>query len=230
MITKKKNPKVDLEKKRFAFFQIGLILAAALCLMAFEYTGIQFSDIEKQTAQEDISIIETPIPQELIQIEQPQKQRRQQQIINEVIEVEQLTPKETSKEVQHLEIDLANLQNLLTSGDEGGFSHDANRFDPTDNPGVMPEFPGGEAAMARWISQNINIPEYAYPMNGTVYVSFVVNKYGNIEDVKIGKGIDQVYDNAALAVVKRMPEWIPGEQFGKPVAVSYHLPIRIINR
>jgi protein TonB len=94
---------------------------------------------------------------------------------------------------------------------------------------VMPQFPGGIAAMNKWIANNIDLPYYTQQLSGTIYVEFVVDKKGAITNVKLSNKMHQDYDNACLAVVSKMPKWTPGEQAGKNVNVRYHLPIKFVS-
>lgn len=91
----------------------------------------------------------------------------------------------------------------------------------------MPEFPGGAAEMMTYLSGNIKYPEQAKDkgISGRVFLSFVVEKDGSVNQVKVVKGIGGGCDEEALRVVKAMPKWKPGLQKGKPVRVSYMLPI-----
>lgn len=91
----------------------------------------------------------------------------------------------------------------------------------------MPEFPGGEAALRNFIAQTIKYPVAAQDLGiqGRVYVSFVVSKTGKVTDAKIARGVDPVLDQEALRVVNALPLWKPGIQRGKPVNVSYTVPI-----
>ncbi len=91
----------------------------------------------------------------------------------------------------------------------------------------MPEFPGGEAEMMKFLAQNIQYPLNAARNNveGRVVLQFVVEKDGRIGDVKIARSVDPELDAEALRVVKSMPNFIPGRQDGKPVAVWYTIPI-----
>lgn len=95
----------------------------------------------------------------------------------------------------------------------------------------MPKFPGGEAEMMKFIQKNLIYPktELDGGFGGTIYISFVVNKDGNVSNFKIIKpsSIYKAYDNEALRVVKLMPKWEPGKNNGKVVRVRYNLPIRI---
>ena len=91
----------------------------------------------------------------------------------------------------------------------------------------MPEFPGGEAALRNFIAQTIKYPVAAQDLGiqGRVYVSFVVSKTGKVIDAKIARGVDPVLDKEALRVVNALPLWKAGMQRGKPVNVSYTVPI-----
>ena len=91
----------------------------------------------------------------------------------------------------------------------------------------QPEFTGGYEAMAAFIKKNLKYPASARRMGveGKVYVQFVVNKDGNITDVKTLRGISDDCDKEAERIVKAMPPWKAGKQNGKPVRVSFVLPI-----
>lgn len=62
-------------------------------------------------------------------------------------------------------------------------------------------------------------------IQGKVYIQFVIERDGSITDVKVLRGVDASLDKEAVRVVKAMPKWKPGKQRGKPVRVSYTLPI-----
>ena len=91
----------------------------------------------------------------------------------------------------------------------------------------MPSFPGGEAERNKFLAENIVYPQQATEngIQGTVYVSFVVDSKGNVTDVKILRGIGGGCDEEALRVVKMMPAWHPGKQNGKLVRVLFNMPI-----
>jgi periplasmic protein TonB len=91
----------------------------------------------------------------------------------------------------------------------------------------MPEFPGGEEKMLRFLMENIKYPETAREngISGSVYVTFVVGKNGVISDVKLLRGIGGGCDEEAIRVIKMMPHWVPGRQNGKSVAVLFNLPV-----
>ncbi len=91
-----------------------------------------------------------------------------------------------------------------------------------------PSFPGGEAAMYKWLGDNINYPVVAQENNiqGRVVCQFVVGRNGEIEDVRVVRGVDNSLDREAIRVIKSMPKWIPGRQGGNAVKVRYTLPVQ----
>ena len=96
-----------------------------------------------------------------------------------------------------------------------------------DFPDVEAGFPGGPAAMMKWINDNIKYPQTSIEMNeqGRVFLSFVVETNGSISNVKIERGISIDLDREAKRVIKKMPKWVPGESAGRAVRARCRLPI-----
>lgn len=97
----------------------------------------------------------------------------------------------------------------------------------TANVQQQPEFPGGEAAMYKWLNDHINYPAVAAEegVQGKVIVQFIVSKTGSIEDVKAIRGPHKALEAEAVRVVKSMPAWNPGRNNGQAVKVTYVLPV-----
>ena len=91
----------------------------------------------------------------------------------------------------------------------------------------MPSFPGGEAALAKFLSSNLRYPPRAEEMGikGRVTCQFIVEADGRVTHVKVIRGVDPDLDDEAVRVIYRMPNWIPGKKEGKPVRVRYTCPI-----
>ena len=104
---------------------------------------------------------------------------------------------------------------------------DDNRVKSYEAVEQKPEFPGGQMAMMEFLGQNVNYPENAAKndVQGRVLVQFVVEKTGEIGEVKVVRPVDEELDAEAVRVVKMMPKFIPGRHNGKDVAVWYTLPI-----
>ena len=91
----------------------------------------------------------------------------------------------------------------------------------------MPTFPGGDAAMMKYLSENVKYPALAIKAQeqGRVVVSFTVEKDGAISDVKVARSVTPSLDAEAVRVVKAMPKWTPGKQGGQLVRVRYNVPV-----
>ena len=90
-----------------------------------------------------------------------------------------------------------------------------------------PTFPGGDAAMFKWLGEHINYPAAAAEegASGKVQVQFVVSKTGKVTNVTVVRGKHPALDKEAIRVVSAMPNWTPGRQNGQPVNVTYILPV-----
>jgi len=110
---------------------------------------------------------------------------------------------------------------------KGGGGSGGGPSEPVRAPDEMPEYPGGMAALNKFVSQHVNYPYAAREENiqGKVLVKFVVDEQGAITDAKIVKGIGGGCDKEALRVINAMPRWKPGKVKGRAVKVYYMLPI-----
>jgi TonB family protein len=91
-----------------------------------------------------------------------------------------------------------------------------------------PVFPGGEEAMFRFLKEQVVYPKEARNkgLQGTVYVTFTIDRTGQVRNVELLRGVHPLLDEEALRVVRSMPDWEPGRQRGKAVRTQYTLPIR----
>ena len=91
----------------------------------------------------------------------------------------------------------------------------------------MPQFPGGEAALMKFLQSHINYPPMAAENNvqGRVVVQFVVDKTGKVGEVKIVRSVDKDLDKEAARVCASLPKFTPGRQNGQAVSVWYTLPV-----
>lgn len=217
----KKTPEADLSKKTGMFLNLGLAISVGLCLFAFEYKSYDdrnLKDLGSLTDEFeellDIPITEQPPPPPP-PIEQP--------IIEEIpdeVEIEEKIEVNFDVDVQEetviKEVVIADAP-VVEKADE--------IFDVVEN---SPEFPGGMEAWNQYLSKNLKYPTQARRMGieGTVYVVFVVNTDGSVQDVELLRGIGGGCDEEALRVVSGAPKWTPGKQRGRPVRVRMRLPIR----
>lgn len=116
------------------------------------------------------------------------------------------------------------IETIMTPTDKGGTEKKPETFIVVE---TMPQFPGGEAEMYRFISDNLKYPvvDQEIGTQGRVIVRFVVSKTGEISNLELLKGISPTCDKEAMRVIKSMPKWIPGKQSGNPVQVYFTIPI-----
>lgn len=219
----KKTPKANLEDKRILFFEFGLVISILICLYGFESkSGIKPSDtlgILTDQAVEEIVIPITKPEETKPELPPPPK------VVDLLLIVEN-----NAEIIDELEI----IDTEVTSETAIHAAMYANKPESSVDetvvflaPEEMPEFPGGYGALLNFLGQNIKYPTIAAEngVSGRVTVNFVVNKDGSISDAKILRGVDQALDKEAIRLVCSMPKWKPGKQSGKPVRVSYSVPI-----
>lgn len=93
---------------------------------------------------------------------------------------------------------------------------------------IQPEFPGGQAEMYTWMKKNTAYPDSAFlkGIQGKVYVEFVVEKDGQVDQVLLRRGVNQWLDEEAVRVVGQMPTWKPGRlEDGTAVRTRFTIPI-----
>ena len=115
--------------------------------------------------------------------------------------------------------DIADLKQVVTQAVE-----EEKVFDMVEQ---MPQFPGGQTELMKWIGEHLKYPTIAQEngVQGRVTCQFVVGKDGKVRDVTVLKTLDPYCDKEAVRVIMAMPNWIPGKQNGKAVAVKYTVPI-----
>jgi len=124
-------------------------------------------------------------------------------------------------------------ESKVSSKTAGEVSTVSQEQTPTENEVFMvvedmPEYPGGQDALITYLVTNIKYPQEAKEkgITGTVYVQYIVEKDGNITNVKILRGVGGGCDEEAIRVVSGMPKWTPGKQRGENVRVAFTLPIK----
>ena len=223
----KKSPKADLENKRNIFVQIGLVVALAICLYGFEST--------KKVAQVDSlgSVSGQTVEEEIIPITRqdqvpPPPPPPPPKVVDMLVIVDDNTEIKDELQIEDSEADaktaITAVMQVSTAKEE---EEETPVFFIVEE---MPEFPGGQLALRTFIAQSVKYPVIAQEngIQGKVFVNFVVEKDGSIKNAKIFRGVDPSLDKEALRVVNSLPKWKPGKQGGKPVRVSYTVPINFV--
>lgn len=231
----KKNKKANLERKRFAFFQIGLLISGSLCLAAFEWsTAVPNERVEIMEDDNRIIDLEPTIDADKFKIIKEKPKTRK--LVN-LDNIEKLKIVKTLTKTGNLQTTKNSDIIFIPGDDDCIFCGIDTSLEPEggtiwDFPEIEPEFPGGAAAMAEWLGSKIVYPELPADMGigGYVYIEFVVNEDGSIEQVKSKGAPHSDLSDEGMRVVNQMPKWKPGEQAGKPVRVRFTLPINFVAR
>ena len=220
----KKTPKADLENKKQLYFMVGLVLALGIVLVGFEWTS------KPDKASSLGSLTAVAVEEEIIPITREMEVKPPPPPPPKVVEVLNIVDDDVKiddeLEIEDSEADDKTLIDVapVVAAKEEEEEETAEVFFIVED---MPEFPGGEMALRAYIANQIKYPVIAQEngIQGKVYVTFVVGKDGSVSNATIARGVDASLDKEALRVVNTLPKWKPGKQRGKPVNVSYTVPI-----
>ncbi|MDL2208070.1 energy transducer TonB [Parabacteroides sp. OttesenSCG-928-O15] len=223
----KKSPKADLEGGKTLSILMGLVVALACMFVGFEW-GTR--DIQVVTASEGVADIiaeeeiEITRPEELPPPPPPPPVQAAPEMLNVVeddVELEQQEILSTEDDQSAAQVETYVAPTVVEEEEES----DTQIFTVVEK---MPQFPGGDAALLKFVNSSIKYPVIAQEngIQGRVVISFVVNRDGSVVDAEIVRGQDPSLDKEALRVIGTMPKWSPGEQRGKPVRVKYTMPIQ----
>jgi len=223
----KKTDRANLESKKGLFTEIGLVVALIFTLAAFEYTKEDLktnSLMAIRDAQGDEEIV--PITRQELQKQEPPKPKTiiiDLKIVDDDIKLNDDLNFDAFDANQN---DAIKIESLI--GNQAEEEEDAQIFQIVED---MPKFQGGEIEEFRnYIQTMVKYPPLAMEngISGTVYVSFVVNRRGEIAGINIIRGVDPSLDEEVIKALKGAPKWEPGKQRGKPVNVSFSIPVKFI--
>jgi len=218
----KKSEKASLERDKVIYVLMGLVFVLSLVYVALEWT-------EHEVTKYEVSDTEFLFEEE-VEIQQTSQETPPPPPPPAVQEVEVLNVVEDNVETESIEVNTEDDKET-----EVVISAPVDAPDEDEEEEVvfvvvekMPEFPGGQQALFKYLSENVKYPVIAQEngIQGRVICQFVVNKDGAIVDVEVVRsGGDPSLDKEAIRVIKSMPKWKPGQQRGKPVRVKYTVPV-----
>ncbi|MDE0771405.1 MAG: energy transducer TonB [Salibacteraceae bacterium] len=218
----KKNPSVDLEKRKGLLFQVGMVFALGLVLVSFEWAIFDKTNSDLGSLNLDIEEEEMiPLTQQTPPPPPPPPPPPQTTIIDIVEDDEEI---EDELEIDDTEADEDTEIQMQEIEEEEEYV-ELEIFTIVEENA---QFPGGESAMNKFLGENLKYPKMAQDagIQGIVYVTFVVEPSGIITSIKILRGLGGGCDDAAVNAIKKMPKWNAGKQRGKAVRVQFNLPVR----
>ena len=218
----KKSEKASLEKDKLVYVLMGLVFVLSLVYVALEWT-------EREVTKYEVTDTEFLFEEE-VDIQQTSQETPPPPPPPAVQEVEVLNVVEDNVETESIEVnteDDKEQEVVIAAPVEAPVEEEEEEvvFVVVES---MPEFPGGQQALFKYLSENVKYPVIAQEngIQGRVICQFVVNKDGSIVDVEVVRsGGDASLDKEAVRVIKSMPKWKPGKQRGKAVRVKYTVPV-----
>ena len=217
----KKSEKASLEKDKLVYVLMGLVFVLSLVYVALEWT-------EREVTKYEVTDTEFLFEEE-VEIQQTSQETPPPPPPPAVQEVEVLNVVEDNVETESIEVNTEETEQevVIAAPVEAPVEEEEEEviFVVVEK---MPEFPGGQQALFKYLSENVKYPVIAQEngIQGRVICQFVVNKDGSIVDVEVVRsGGDPSLDKEAVRVIKSMPKWKPGKQRGKAVRVKYTVPV-----
>ena len=218
----KKSQHASLEDKKIIYVLMGFVFVLSLCYVALEWTE---QEVTKYEVMDDEFLFE-----EEVEIQQTTQETPPPPPPPAVQEVEVLNVVEDDVETETIEInteDDKDVEVVIAPPVEAPVEEEEEEviFMVVES---MPEFPGGQQALFKYLAENVKYPVIAQEngIQGRVICQFVVNKDGSIVDVVAVRSSGEAsLDKEAIRVIKSMPKWKPGKQRGKPVRVKYTVPV-----
>ena len=221
----KKSEKANLENKKLLFVEIGLVISLLITFIAFNWTSkeTKVSTLEAETeivAEEEV----IPITQET---PPPPPSAPQIPVLSDQIDIVDDEIQVDDDMFMGLEDD-ANLGVEIIDYVEVEPEEVVEEAIPFMLVEEKPSFNGGDAnQFSTWVNKRLVYPEIAKEngVQGRVTLQFTIEKDGSLTKIKVLRGVDPSLDKEAVRVVSSSPKWKPGKQRGKPVRVSYTVPI-----
>tara|TARA_R110002049_G_scaffold37766_10_gene118270 strand:- start:1550 stop:2266 length:717 start_codon:yes stop_codon:yes gene_type:complete len=232
----KKSASKNLERKRGLFFQIGLVASLSFALVAFQYTSPKLIPTVK--GQKVYPLDEDIIPITIMKSAKPlPKPAPPKPITNQIKVVKTIavvSPIDNAPKTIELPPDIIIVTNPPEVIDEDEIRVNVEVMPGLGDCSLLDNNSRAictEQAIQAFIRDNIRVPQAVkdHGEGGKVFVSFVVNKEGNVEGVTILKGISgaKAMDKEVMRVINLLPQFTPGEQTGRKAKVKYTIPVNV---
>ena len=220
----KKSDKANLEKNRGLFLEVGLLFALSISLLAFEWKVAPKAEaseegIVKEAIEEDF----VPITRQDVPPPPPPEPPKVTDILDIVADDVHVDTNidiniEADQTTEIIPVEFA--ATVVEEEDEEVLFAIVE-----DKPTFMGK--DAETAFREWVYSKVAYPPVAQEngISGRVFLEFAISKTGDVEEVKLLRGVDPLLDNEAIRVIRMSPKWTPGYQRGKPVKVKYQFQL-----
>ena len=232
----KKNPNIDLEKRKALFFEIGLVAALLIILISFQWS-VEVKQVEELVNLQDLGYEEEIIP--ITRQEPPEKQVElppKLKILDVITIVDD--EEDIDQELELVDVEADQETKVDIPRDVAVEEEDIDEIEifvvveemPIFRPKICKNQKEGDLELFRYINSKIRYPVIAQEngIEGRVFVKFIVNQDGSVGNAEIMRGVDPSLDKEALRVINSLPRFEPGKQRGRPVKVSYTASINFV--
>lgn len=222
----KKNDKVNIEKTKGLYFNLGLLIVLSLSLIAFEWSGGPNGINEYYSG--DGEVLDTEIIQRTTQDQEKPREKPKMPNIIEIFEIVDndvllndsiVFPDDDTKIDEKIPF-----YKTIRIEDEPDFKED-DVFVVVEE---MPKFKGGDKnTFARWVQSNVHYPQIPAEngVYGKVFVEFIVEPDGSISNINVTRNVDPDLDAEAVRAISNSPKWLAGKQQGTPVRVRFTITV-----
>lgn len=222
----KKTSRADLENKKNVFFMLGLVVALATVLLAFEWKTKpvkveSLGDLQSLAVEDEF----VPVTREP-EVKPPPPPPAAVEIINIVDNNVEINDELKIEDSGADDKTLINVTPIVTVKEEE-VKEEEIFYNVIEEPA---EFPGGDLALLKYIHDHVDYPMIAREngVQGKVLIQFIVDEEGNATKAEIVRSVDANLDKEALRVIKTLPKFKPGKQRGKAVKVYFMAPINFV--
>ncbi len=219
----KKSLKANLERRKMLFFEIGLIAALSLCLLAFEWNSHEKTIAILETGGNKGALEDDIVPVTTRELPTPPE-------VKTPVAIDVIIITDEPVDISPIILAEVNKRDGIPLYEYAKKPEDSTEIEDIPVAAVeeKPQFMGGnENEFSKWVAKNMTYPEIAKEnrIQGRVICSFVVTAEGKVADVKILRGVDPSLDKEAVRVISMSPQWTPGKQRSKAVRVRYTFPV-----
>ena len=228
----KKTPKANLEEERLLFFLMGFAVVLSVFFVLLEWQSSAISDydwtslgpvfVEKEF--EGGNRVEETVPALPPEATEPEIVYEDYIITDDVsiIEIQEDTLIDET-DIEEDEFPIFQIKNETVAP----VDIQANAMEAATAADIMPQFPGGQPALFRYIYENVQYPSVALKqrIEGRVWCSFIVEPDGSVSNVHLEESVYIFLDEEAIRVLKNMPDWLPGKTNGENIRVKVYIPI-----
>ena len=223
----KKSPKADLERKNSLWFFIALGINISIFVALLECSPsepeVSVENFEKSMQ----SLVQTT---EMIPAEKAAPAVVERKIIEEDVVSEELETVENDEVVGEMKLSENIVQDTMKVPEKEEIKRPLERNDVVTDLKLLdeiPSYPGGMSQFVKWLTSNLKYPENARKnkLQGVVLATFVIEKDGNISNLKIARALHKECDDEVLRVLKKMNKWTPGKRNGETCRTLFCIPV-----